>query len=59
MCDETLIVHNTAGVVRGAPHPLAAQRLFDYLQTREVQEQLVKDRRWNQRNPAKPMPGHG
>ncbi len=42
MCDETLIVHNTAGVVRDAPHPLAAQRLFDYLQTREVQEQLVK-----------------
>jgi iron(III) transport system substrate-binding protein len=42
MCDETLIVHNTAGVVRGAPHPLQAQQLFDYLQTREVQEQLVK-----------------
>ena len=42
MCDETLIVHNTAGVVRGAPHPLAAQRLFDYLQTRAVQEQLVQ-----------------
>lgn len=42
MCDETLIVHNTAGVVRGAPHPLAAQRLFDYLQTREVQDQLVQ-----------------
>ena len=42
MCDETLIVHNTAGVVRDAPHPLAAQRLFDYLQTREVQDQLVQ-----------------
>lgn len=42
MCDETLIVHNTAGVVRGAPHPAEAQRLFDYLQTREVQEQLVQ-----------------
>jgi len=42
MCDETLIVHNTAGVVRGAPHPAEAQRLFDYLQTREVQDQLVQ-----------------
>jgi iron(III) transport system substrate-binding protein len=42
MCDETLVVHNTAGVVRDAPHPAEAQRLFDYLQTREVQDQLVQ-----------------
>ena len=42
MCDETLIVHNTVGVVRGAPHPAAAQKLFDCLQTRAIQEQLVQ-----------------
>jgi iron(III) transport system substrate-binding protein len=42
LSDESLLVHNSAGVVRGAPHPAEAQRLFDYLRTREVQEQLVR-----------------
>jgi iron(III) transport system substrate-binding protein len=40
--DESLIVHNTAGVVRGAPHPVNAQRLFEYLQSTEVQQRLVE-----------------
>jgi iron(III) transport system substrate-binding protein len=44
MCDETLVVNNTAGVVRGGPHPAEAQRLFEYLQTAEVQEQLVREK---------------
>jgi iron(III) transport system substrate-binding protein len=38
---ETLLIPNTIGVVRGGPHPAAAQRLFDYLQTRAVVQQLV------------------
>jgi iron(III) transport system substrate-binding protein len=40
--DESLVVHNSAGVVRGAPHPAEAQRLFEYLQTAAVQERLVR-----------------
>jgi iron(III) transport system substrate-binding protein len=42
MGPETLVIHNTAGVVRGAPHPAEAQELFEYLQTEEVQQRLVK-----------------
>jgi iron(III) transport system substrate-binding protein len=41
MTEETLLIPNTVAVVRGAPHPQAAQRLFDYLQGREVVQQLV------------------
>ncbi len=40
--DESLIVHNTAGVVRGAPHPAEAQKFSEYLQSAEVQERLVR-----------------
>jgi iron(III) transport system substrate-binding protein len=40
--DETLFIPNTVGVVRGAPHPEAAQKLFEYLQSREVLERLVQ-----------------
>jgi len=39
---ETLLIPNTVAVVRHAPHPSAAQRLFDYLQTQGVTEQLVQ-----------------
>jgi iron(III) transport system substrate-binding protein len=42
MTGETLLIPNTVAVVRGAPHPEAAQRLFDYLQRREVLDQLVR-----------------
>ena len=41
MTAETLLIPNTAAVTRGAPHPLAAERLFEYLQSREVVERLV------------------
>jgi iron(III) transport system substrate-binding protein len=41
MTDESLLIPNTVGVVRGAPHPDAAQRLFEYLQERGVVEQLM------------------
>jgi iron(III) transport system substrate-binding protein len=40
--EETLLIANTVGVVRGAAHPEVAQRLFEYLQRREVIEGLVK-----------------
>ncbi|HZV35724.1 MAG TPA: extracellular solute-binding protein [Verrucomicrobiae bacterium] len=39
---QSLIVHNTAGVLRGAPHPVEAERLFEYLQSAEVQNQLLQ-----------------
>jgi iron(III) transport system substrate-binding protein len=38
---ETLLIPNTVGVVRGASHPEAAQRLFEYLRRRGVAEHLV------------------
>jgi iron(III) transport system substrate-binding protein len=41
MNGETLLIPNTVGVVRGAPHPEAAQQLFEYLQQPEVERQLV------------------
>ena len=41
MTSETLLIPNTIAVVRDAPHPEAAQRLFEYLQRREVTERLV------------------
>jgi iron(III) transport system substrate-binding protein len=41
MTEETLLIPNTVAVVTGAPHPEAAQRLFDYLQRGKVVQQLV------------------
>jgi iron(III) transport system substrate-binding protein len=41
MTEETLLIPNTVGVVRGAPHPEAAQRLFECLQQPGVVRQLV------------------
>lgn len=39
--DQTLIVPNTVGIVRGCPHPQAAQRLLDFLTDPSVSQQLV------------------
>jgi iron(III) transport system substrate-binding protein len=41
MNEETLLIPNTVAVVRGAPHPQAAQRLFEYLQQRVVVQDLI------------------
>ena len=41
MNEETLLIPNTVAVVRGARHPAAAQRLFEYLQSQPVVLQLV------------------
>ena len=39
---ETLLIPNTVGVIRNAPHPDAAQRLFSYLLRPEVARRLVQ-----------------
>lgn len=39
---ETLLIPNTVAVVRNAPHPESAQRLFEYLRTQAVIERLVE-----------------
>ena len=41
MTGETLLIPNTVAVTRGAPHPGAAQTLFEYLQRRQVIERVV------------------
>jgi iron(III) transport system substrate-binding protein len=41
MNEETLLIPNTVGVVRSAPHPEPAQELFEFLQTPGVVRQLV------------------
>jgi iron(III) transport system substrate-binding protein len=39
---EALIIPNSVGVVRNAPHPVNADKLFEYLQRVDVREKLVK-----------------
>lgn len=41
LTEETLLIPNTVAVVRGAPHPEAAARLFAWLQRPEVIAKLV------------------
>ncbi len=42
--DETLFIHNTVGVLKGAPHPAEAEKLFTYLQGKDVLERLVREK---------------
>jgi iron(III) transport system substrate-binding protein len=39
---ESLLIPNTVAVIRNAPHPANAQKLFEYLQSRKVADELVK-----------------
>jgi ABC-type Fe3+ transport system substrate-binding protein len=39
-----LLIPNAIGITRNTPHPDAAQKLFDYLQTPGVLEKLVAAR---------------
>jgi iron(III) transport system substrate-binding protein len=39
---ETLLIPNTVAVIRNAPHPGRAQKLFEYLQRRDVAGKLVQ-----------------
>jgi iron(III) transport system substrate-binding protein len=41
MSDETLLIPNTVAVVRNAPHPAAAQKLVEFLQSQAVVKGLV------------------
>jgi iron(III) transport system substrate-binding protein len=41
LTEESLLIPNTVAVIRNAPHPTSAQRLFEYLQRREVADKLV------------------
>ncbi len=38
---ETLLIPNTVAVIRDAPHPEAAEKLVQFLQSREVIEKLI------------------
>jgi iron(III) transport system substrate-binding protein len=38
---DMLLIPNTVGVVRGGPHPEAAQKLFEYLQRPTITQRLV------------------
>jgi iron(III) transport system substrate-binding protein len=38
---ETLLIPNTVAIIRRAPHPVTAQRLFDFLQQPEIVQQLI------------------
>ena len=40
--EESLLIPNTVGVIRNAPHPAEAQALFDYLQQPSTLDQLVR-----------------
>jgi iron(III) transport system substrate-binding protein len=39
--EESLAIPNTIAIIRGAPHPEAARKLFEYLQSADVVNQLV------------------
>ncbi len=39
---ESLLIPNTVGLIRNAPHPPAAEKLFHYLQQPEIAEALVR-----------------
>jgi iron(III) transport system substrate-binding protein len=41
MTSETLLIPNTVAVTRNAPHPAAAQQLFEFLQSPAVMQQLI------------------
>jgi ABC-type Fe3+ transport system substrate-binding protein len=59
LTDESLVVHNTAGVIRGAPHPAEAQQLLEYLQSAEVQETLLKKHALESATPGDPNTNPG
>jgi iron(III) transport system substrate-binding protein len=41
MNEETLLIPNTVGITRNAPHPEPAEKLFDFLQRPEIAERLI------------------
>ena len=53
MTDETLLIPNTVAVIRGAPHPAAAQNLVEFLHSPEVMKQLVAHQALEGADPAR------
>ncbi len=51
---ELLLIPNTVAVIRDAPHPTAAQKLFEYLQKATVREQLAASAALEADTPATP-----
>ncbi|HTH48697.1 MAG TPA: substrate-binding domain-containing protein [Candidatus Limnocylindria bacterium] len=51
---ELLLIPNSVAVIRGAPHPAAAQKLFDCLQSPTVRKQLVAAAALEAETPAVP-----
>jgi iron(III) transport system substrate-binding protein len=41
LTEESLLIPNTVGVVKDAPHPEAAQRLFEFLRCQDVVQRLM------------------
>lgn len=41
MNEETLLIPNTVGIIRNAPHPVLAAKLFDFLRRPEIAERLI------------------
>jgi iron(III) transport system substrate-binding protein len=41
MNEEMLLIPNSVAVIRNAPHPETAEKLFDYLQRPEIAERLI------------------
>lgn len=39
--EETLLIPNTVGIIRNAPHPEPAEKLFEYLQRPAIAERLI------------------
>lgn len=42
LVEDSVLIHNTVGIIRDAPHPEAAERLADYLQSEAVQQKLLE-----------------
>jgi iron(III) transport system substrate-binding protein len=41
MNEETLLIPNTVGIIRNAPHTEPAEKLFDFLQRPQISERLI------------------
>lgn len=54
---EILLIPNTVAITRNAPHPAAAEKLFDWLQTPTVARRLVEANALE--SPDKPAAGFG
>jgi iron(III) transport system substrate-binding protein len=59
MTDETLLLHNTIGVIRNCPHPEAAQRLWEFLSDPKISQKLVELRALENAMPAPPEAAPG